>query len=161
MKEIQLTQGKVTKVSDEDYDDLMKYKWQYDLLSNGKDGYARRWNPDGSNIRMHRHILGLTDPSIYVDHIDRDKLNNQRENLRIATFAQNSQNVPKSKENPSSKYKGVTKRINRWIARCGNGEGGYIYIGTFATEQEAAEAYNKKVLEVYGEGCFLNIIENI
>lgn len=80
-------------VDEEDYDTLNAYFWAL-----GTDGYARRHEANGKGrrrrIAMHRQILGLTtgDPR-ESDHINGDRLDNRRKNLRIVTRAENNQNV--------------------------------------------------------------------
>lgn len=78
MKQIPLTDGKFTTVDDEDFDELMKVKWQFHL------GYASRQKTIGPSQRrrcaMHREILGLTDSVIQVDRINGDRLDNRKMN---------------------------------------------------------------------------------
>lgn len=85
MKTIILTQGKVAKVDDKDYAYLSRWEW---CFSNG--GYAKRGLSTGQEILMHQEIIdGQTTPEgICVDHIDEDKLNNTRHNLRRCRCAQ-------------------------------------------------------------------------
>lgn len=90
-------------------------------------------------IRMHRLILGLErgDPRL-GDHINRDKLDNRRSNLRIVTPAQNSQNVPGF--GGSSQFRGVTwnKRLGKWQASV-RLAGHTHYLGLFEVETDAAD----------------------
>lgn len=77
--------GKYAKVSPEDYPMLMRYSWHY------RDGYAIT-KIKGKEVRMHRLVMGTTDPDVIVDHINRDRLDNRRENLREFTLVQNANN---------------------------------------------------------------------
>lgn len=96
-------------VSDEDKHILETYKWYI-----GKDGYVSR-TIKGKNWVLHRYIfievLGheLTRHN-YVDHINGNKLDNRRENLRITTPSENSRNRIKS--SGTSKYYGVSKKTD-------------------------------------------------
>src|ERR1035437_2037569 len=117
MKEISLTKNKVVMVDDEDYEYLNQFNWQCNI--NGRCSYAGRSTPRDENykqkhILMHREILGFPDGS--VDHIDHNGLNNQKNNLRICTVAENGANRRKQLIKTCSKYKGVTyhKRDQRW-----------------------------------------------
>lgn len=94
-----------------------------------------------------------------IDHINRDKLDNRIENLRLATAAQNSHNSRQAGGN--SKYKGVYKAgwaENKWFAKMTFG-GKQMYFGTHSTEEDAARAINKAYLEYHGEYANLNEFE--
>lgn len=86
-----------------DLDLLTSYSW-----SVTPKGYARGWGwSDGAgvNVRMHRLICPA--PGLEVDHINGNKLDNRRCNLRAVTSAQNSWNAKLSKRNTSG-HKGVS-----------------------------------------------------
>lgn len=107
------------------------------------NGYAvRSTRVDGKQqiVWLHREILGLkrTD-SREADHINRDRLDNRRANLRVATRFQNRQNL--ASMGGSSKHRGVSwdKRSGKWRAQAGL-SGRKHFIGYFKTEQEAADA---------------------
>lgn len=151
-KEILLSRGFVTTVDDADYEWLSKYKWH-----TSDQGYARRRstakeikNGEGTSIRMSRQILGLCKGEL-CDHINGDKLDNRRCNLRKATKSQNSMNRPKPANNTSG-YKGVRKSrwTEMWVAqiRFNNRS---IHLGTFETIDEAIKAYDAKAKELFGE----------
>lgn len=98
-------------------------------------GYAIR----GGSIRLHRSLLGLmTGDGIRVDHIDRDRLNNRRSNLRIVTHAGNMQNLG-SQKGATSAYRGVSwnARDRRWAAQLVV-DGKHYWLGYFTDEREAA-----------------------
>jgi len=98
-----------------------------------------------------------------VDHIDGDKLNNCRPNLRLATRSHNEANKKKRRSNTSSKYKGVTRvsdgRKKCWRTTITYEEKG-IHIGTFYSEIEAAMAYNKAALDLFQEFALVNTFED-
>ena len=150
MKILILTNGKPCQVSDEDYDNLSQYSW-----SSTSKGYPYRYFGciDGKqkNVYMHRELLNAT-KGITVDHIDNNPLNNTRENLRLATYAENLANTGKQKNNTSG-YKGVAynKINNNWRAMIRD-----KYLGSFNTPREAAAAYNKAAIDLYGEFAGIN-----
>lgn len=99
-------------------------------------------------LRMHRLILGVTDPSVVVDHINGNGLDNRRANLRLCNSFLNAQNRKKNKNNTSG-FIGVTfrKRAQKYEARIMFNRIMYA-LGSYSTAVEAARAYNKKALEL-------------
>ncbi len=88
-----------------------------------------------------------------VDHINRNKLDNRRANLRICTQSQNLMNRGKTKANTSG-YKGVTRYRGKWLAQIGFKDGAkrrYIHIAKFDNAIEAAQAYYAVALQIAGE----------
>jgi len=167
MKLIPLTQGKFAKVDDEDYEKVMKYKWYLFVPINSELRYANHDNRGHRHvipefkcaaIRLHRFILGITNPKIIIDHLDRDGLNCQKYNLRISTFKGNCANRTK-KKNAGSIYLGVTKSGYKWKADITHNKKS-IYLGQFLTEEDAALAYNKAAEFYHKEYANLNIIGN-
>jgi hypothetical protein len=155
MKEIILTLGYKTQVDDSDYVWLTQWRWR--ASEEGSMVYAVRtdYSNGKKNLRMSRVILGLTDPKIQGDHIDRNGLNNQRHNLRTANNQQNSINQIGC--NKSSHYKGVyyNKEKRMFSAQIKHNYKS-THIGHFKDEIEAAKAYDKKAKELFGEFAYLN-----
>jgi hypothetical protein len=89
MNEIVIKDKYIAIISDEDYDRCLKIKWS---LTPNK--YAQGLF-EGKRIMMHHFIFGNPEDGFVVDHINRNKLDNRRENLRFATDSQNAQNVSK------------------------------------------------------------------
>jgi hypothetical protein len=157
LKEIKLTNSTevVALVDDEDYDRINQHKW---LLSS--KGYIIRyvgntWNR--SQIRMHNEVLNLP-PNSGVDHIDQTKWNNCKYNLRIVAHSVNQQNRMIDKKNTTG-FKGVSinndgrhKPFKATIAKDGKNK----TIGYFKTVKEAADAYDKYALELYGPEALTN-----
>lgn len=159
---IPLTQGKMTKVDPEDYEQLSKFKWYAWKNRINGDFYARRniSHKDSSGIRgieyMHRQIMGLTKGDrIEVDHAFHDTLDNRkfiggRANLRKCTHQQNIQNHKKTQKNRSG-YKGVTfdKRKGMYFARIRS-----KFLGYKQCPKEAHELYVNAAKELYGDFAF-------
>jgi hypothetical protein len=104
---------------------------------------------------MHRYILGVTDRNLYVDHINHDGLDNRRDNLRVCTLAENLRN----QRAKAGRFKGVSfysKRIAKPWAAFIQENGKRKNLGYFATEIEAAQAYDKAATVNYGEFAALN-----
>lgn len=150
--------------SEDDYDFLAGMTWRLRL------GYARtslRINKRRVYPVMHRMVYermtGQRLPStVQVDHINGNRLDNRRENLRPADNRQNQQNTRPNhtwKGRPvRSLYKGVFwhHKGQKWEAKIGlNGHSKYL--GLFATEEEAAAAYDRAAREHFGEYARLNL----
>ena len=156
MKEIQLTQGYIAQVDDEDFEYLSQFKWH--ACKNGKNIYAERsYFKDGKSyhIFMHREII-KAGKGIEIDHAKGNGLNNQKSNLRECTHSQNLMNSSKYK-NATSKFKGVyfDKKAKKWIARLSI-DGKNKYLGCSLSEIEAAKMYDMKAKEIYGDYARLN-----
>lgn len=157
MKKIKLTQNQYTLVDNKDYLWITRHKWYI-----SSTGYAIRTiylgggraNQICKTIRLHREILGVRDGE--VDHANRDKLDNRRSNLRIASHQFNSANRSKPKNNTSG-YKGVywDKKKKRWKAQIKVNQK-KVYIGRFKDPIEAAKAYNRMAVKYFREFAFIN-----
>ena len=156
MKEIKLTQGKVAKVDDHLFDELNKFKWFAAKCVNG--GFYARRLCNGKILHMHRHILGITEKSVHVDHEDGDSLNNQMYNIRRATHKENIRNRGITKRSTCG-FKGVfwEKSAKRWRAQL-SFEGRKIHLGLFHDINDAARAYNKAIIVHHGKFARLNEI---
>ena len=152
MKKILLGNGRFTLVDDEDYEKIKNFNWRYEKSVNGSGGYAV------ATIKMHRLVKNAKKGSI-IDHINHEKLDNRKENLRFCTVSENKQNRPPSSRNKSG-YRGVhwLKSENKWVARLGvNGK--RIFLGCFDDKKDAARAYNKMARLEYGKFAYINEIK--
>jgi hypothetical protein len=151
-KEIPLTKGAIALVDDSDYDWLMTQgRWS---LSN--KGYAQHWyklNGQRKALLMHRLILSAP-PHLHVDHINGNRLNNCRENLRLASRSENNANRAMMPSN-SSGYRGVNRNRKHWEARI-KYQNQRIYLGSFADAQEAALSYDAAARLLFADFAKLN-----
>ena len=153
MKKIELFSGEDCLVDDEDFEEISNKKWH--ILKNRNTYYAQTHiKLNGKDVKdyMHRIIMKLSkNDERYIDHIDGNGLNNQKNNLRFCTISQNAGNSSKQKNNTSG-YKGVfyhkhSKKYqvqimsNKKMTAC----------GYFKTKEEAALVYDKKARELFGE----------
>ena len=189
MKKIRLWKNKdelsdkYALVDDEDYERIVETK--------DKRGKPKKWychnNNTSSDYAMsgdrrdsiHRLVMG-NPKEMDVDHINGDTLDNRKENLRVCTTSQNSQNK-RLKSHSQSGYKGVHEKNypirkkyvskktgkvtyhehlpkKRFQAYIGSGipNTPSIKLGYYATAEEAAEVRDKKALEIHGEFARLN-----
>lgn len=129
------------KVSPQDFYKVSQHAW---YLS--KKGYLSTGiynNGKTTQICMHRLILGKPPKGFDTDHINRDRTDNRRENLRFIPHYLNGHNRPKQKNNTSG-YKGVyfhneKNRLKKWSARIAI-KGKDYTAGRFITKEEAVLA---------------------
>ncbi len=151
MKEIQLTQGKIAFVDDEDFERISKFKWH--AAKNHNTFYAQRGSWDKKKrkqtaIKMESEIMGKLPLGLMYDHRDGNGLNVQKENLRVVTCRQNGQNRHQQK---TSRYPGVhwKKRNEKWCAQI-SVEGKVKHIGLFDSEYLAFSAYQEAAYSIEG-----------
>lgn len=139
------------------------YKWHISR-SQSKEReilYLRRHNSKAkiTTVYFHRELLNY--PSLTIDHINGNTLDNRLKNLRLATHSQNRCNQQKRRINNTSGYVGVTKNKskNKWDATVWYNYKNY-YVGSYATREEAAMARNGLAEKLHGEFVVLNSIQN-
>ncbi len=149
MKLIPISLGKSAIVDDDDFEALSKFKWHATAY-----GYAARNARlfDGSRtiVFMHRELIAANDD--WVDHIDWNRLNNSRANLRLCTPSQNHMNTRPRKNKVTSSFKGVNliPSSGKWRAKI-TAKGKFFHVGCFNTEIEAARAYDAMSVKLHGE----------
>lgn len=164
MKEIGLTKGMVALVDDEDFDWANQFNWC--AQGTGKKGtskekfYAAR-RKGCRIILLHRWLLNANETQ-EVDHKNNDSLDCQKHNLRVATSQQNQFNIPKMPgRKTSSKFKGVCKvkpivnALNPFMAYISISRK-RLHLGYFASEMEAALAYDTAAKRLFKEFACLN-----
>lgn len=140
----------VTYIDDEEYDKVEKYTW---YLTN--NGYVAAHIQNIGKRTLHRYLLNLNIGDKHVDHINHNKLDNQKNNLRTCTNMENHRNK-KSKPH-SSIYKGVcwVKANQKWASNI-SVEGKNKEIGLFENEIDAAHAYDYYALKFFGNFAYIN-----
>ncbi len=103
---------------------------------------------------LHRLIMAPIPNGLHIDHINGNKLDNRRSNLRLATRSQNAANQPLTSRNRSG-YKGVSASRTRWKARIQH-QGTIYHLGVFKAREEAAWAYNVAAELLFGKFAYLN-----
>lgn len=128
-------------------DEYLLHKYLFNITSNG---YART-HIGGKSVQLHKMLM----PDVeMVDHRSRNKLDNRRDNLRPTNKQTNTFNRASNKGS-DSKFKGVSKAGTSFRARIVV-NGTIIQLGSYITEEEAAEVYNKAALKHHGEFAYKN-----
>lgn len=147
MKEITLNKGQIAIVDDEDFPLVSKYKWHLDSV-----GYASARLPrkeSGTSIRMHRLLIKINAGEV-SDHINGNRLDNRKANLRSATRSLNMINR-KANDNVTG-WRGVWQSKNSttaWQFNIGKNYRRYTK-GGFSSPRMAALAYNEAALKLFG-----------
>lgn len=133
----------------EDEPVVRKYIWSVTT------GYART-QIDGKTVYLHKLLFGNPD-NTEVDHINGNRLDNQRSNLRLANHAQNNQNKGLRRDSTTG-YKGVCliKSTGLYLAYI-NAYGKRYYLGNFQDKESAARAYDEAAKKLHGEYAQTNL----
>lgn len=160
MREIKVKHGGdflIAIVDDDDYEELSKYKWR-GTYKVGEKPYARThiWDKISKkrkDLIMHRHIMRVTDPNIKVDHINRNTLDNRKENLRLCSTAENCRNKSTVSRNKTG-YRNVSfnKACKKWKVEIKHNNK-KVYYGYFDCPIEAAKVADSAMIDLYGEFC--------
>lgn len=146
--------GQYALVNYSDYNLVCGYWWRINGSNNTKYAVTHSTHDKKTRktISMHRLIMG-PDSDLCVDHINRNGLDNRRENLRLVTKQQNSFNA---KQN-NSRFKGVSYRkdTNKYRAYISL-DGKRRWLGNFHTPHDAATAYDLEAIKLFGEHAYLN-----
>jgi hypothetical protein len=156
---VPLTQGYEAIIDASDVELVNCWNWFVYKKRSASTAYAyrnglRAVRPDGSRenvtIPMHRVIMAAP-VGMEVDHIDRNGLNNRRDNLRLVTKSQNQHNRAISSNNTSG-YKGVFKHkaSGKWLSEI-NVAGKQLYLGLFDTPEDAYAAYCSASVQFHGD----------
>lgn len=153
-KHIQLNRGHVALVDSDNYDRLVAMgRWHAN--PHGRTVYARkniRRNGRMVTVGMHAIITGWP----YVDHVNGNGLDNRRANLRQATHGQNMGNKRIYSSNTSGfKGVGLHRKSSKWQAIIWR-DGKSHYLGRYAIPEEAARAYDRAAVELFGDFARLN-----
>ena len=141
--------GQYAIIDDDDYDTISPYAWY--LSGHTGETYVVTHLLG----RLHRVLLGTDAPM--VDHWNGNHLDNRKINLRPCASSQNQHNGRRPRGLRTSKFKGVHLHAanQKWIAQIMI-EKEKVYLGSFNTQEQAAQAYDQKALDVFGKFALLN-----
>lgn len=142
-----LAAGRFALIDAEDADRVLNRRWHL-----SRQGYAvsnlRRC--DGRGVVLMHRLLMPPRPGFEIDHINLDRLDNRRANLREATHCQNVRNTGR-RAHSRWPYKGVRHNGVSWTARIRH-QGRELFLGAFSSAEDAARAYDRAARARFG--CF-------
>lgn len=146
MSAVRLCDGAVIQVSPEDVALAESRRWRLD-----RQGYVVAGTRRGAKPRLHRVILQAP-AGLQVDHVNGDRLDNRRENLRLATNRQNCSNRLPNRRPGTSRFKGVcwNRKAGKWQASIRVNYRRF-HLGVYSDERDAALAYDRAAREHFGE----------
>ena len=153
MKKLELSQGYFALVDDEDYELLSKHRWYYNncgyAMRRAKKNELVNW-PSG-RVALHRSLFEGIGKSDEVDHVNGDRLDNRKSNLRLCVRSQNNMNQCLRKDNTSG-HKGVYWRSdsNKWRASI-SAFGKRLHLGSFQSKTDAIHAYAEAAKRMHGD----------
>jgi hypothetical protein len=144
-------------IDNEDYEKVSKYRWYFNTR-----GYVITdiWQKDtkkNKRILLHRMIMNISDPKVFIDHMNHDILDNRKENLRLCSNKENNRNSIGQKQHNG--YKGVYQTLyNSWnVAIVVDAKN--ISLGTYYNEKDAALVYDQAARKYFKEFAYLNFPE--
>ena len=147
---IKTKSGDSILVDDSDGHVLSRHSWH--LIDRGRNKYAVA-HIDGKRVRMHRLLVDAK-PGEVIDHINGNKLDNRRSNLRVCTASQNSCNRGKTVKNRSG-FKGVVLNRGRYVVAIRLLGKAYSFC-SYKTAEEAAHVYDQVAMQLHGEFAATN-----
>ncbi len=155
--ELSLPSGHTALIDSDSWPLVKGYAWHVSVDTHTNYAIADATTKDGklTAVGMHRLIVSAL-PEQFVDHRNRNGLDNRRENLRTCTRSQNGGNR-RINANNTSGYKGVwwNARRNKWQVALGL-DGARMHLVYFTDPWDAAQAYNTAALIHFGEFALLN-----
>lgn len=128
----------------DDLDKVTKYQW-----SIGSHGYVTS-GAGSKQILMHRLIANVEDAAKVIDHINKNKLDNRKSNLRICSPSENSMNKGVQNNNKLG-FKGVTKTAEGNYQAIITFNSKPMYLGRYATPELAFKSYELVASSLFGE----------
>jgi hypothetical protein len=141
MTEFTLSDGNKTLIDDEDVGRVREFTW----FLHKQTGYVMGYVTFGRGrvpVYLHRWLLAAP-KGAYVDHSNKAKTDNRKANIRICSQRQNLLNGDMARRKATSKFRGVSASRYQWRARVCDKT-----IGYFASEEEAASAYDGVASEI-------------
>lgn len=149
--------GKCALVDADDFERLSQFTWNLSTQGYAIAANSTRMVSSGrlTGKSMHQNLLSAPD-GYMVDHVNQNKLDNRKSNLRLATHTGNMRNTSaKPNKTTKSVFKGVFKQGNGWQVSI-SVDYKQIYVGFYGTQREAAQAYNDAAIKYHGEFAGLN-----
>lgn len=153
---IPLTKGEEALIDIDDFGLVSGKSWQ---CLNYKYAVGTTDKTSGRKTVLIHRVIAKAGKEYEVDHVNGNGLDNRKCNLRICTRAENVRNLKVQNRNKSSQYKGVSFYKGRWQSKIQHNKR-CIWLGYFASENEAAKAYNNAASKYFKEFAKLNVIRS-
>jgi hypothetical protein len=153
--------GKKVKIDAEDHERVSAHRWTESLGTNGRPRVTTSIKtPKGPRkILLGRFLLNPPGDLCVFSLNHEDPLDFRKQFLIICTRQEQQRLLPKRRRQTSSTYRGVSRCGTRWRASI-QAEGRSYNVGTFSTEEDAALAYNRNAIRLFGDKCFQNIVRS-
>lgn len=158
MKLIKLRKDVFVQIDDEDYDLLNGYNWY--ACKSGNFLYARTYFNEGEerkSIFLQHLIVGKPPKGKRILFKDKNPLNCQKANIEFVSYGQAAHyfyKKSKKSKNAQEQFRGV---VVQYVARI-KFNNKILVLGSFENERDAAQAYNRKALELYGDKAVINYV---
>lgn len=160
---VPLSKNRVAIIDAEDAERVFLHKWS--CFTNKSGAVYAQTSPKKVHrtpgqpkmVFLHRYIMEAPH-GMQVDHVNGNTLDCRRQNMRLATAAENCRNRGRRSIGSTSPYKGAYLLNGKWAARIGSA-GKVIFLGYFKSAEDAALAYDRAALELHGEFARLNFPE--
>lgn len=160
-RRIKLTRGKYALVDPEDFERLNRYKWHCSQSNYAKRATRSQSGKGRKQVEIFMHKVVCPPPEgMIADHINRNRLDNRKANLRPATWTQNAWNRSSVRKTRKTRHKGIRyyKDTKKWQVRLMI-NGRRVSFGCYDDEEEAAKAYDVVAKKYRGEYAVLNFPE--
>lgn len=147
--------GGCALIDGDDEQSVRQFRWHH--ANTGYAGSSSMYRMTGLKLMLMHRLIATPPDGMQIDHINGNKLDNRRANLRFCTIRQNAHNVRTKRQLAGDKLKGTCwdKSRGKWLASICHA-GANLYLGRYDSEREAALAYDAKARELFGEFAALN-----
>jgi hypothetical protein len=150
------------KIDEEDFETLNQHKWRVTKGTTGRVRVVTSYREAGKvkTITLGRFLMKPEGSLQVYPRRFNDGLDYRKDNLVVCSLQERQRLLPKNRKSKSSQYRGVSfsKKDKKWRAAI-EVNGKSINLGSFASEDLAAQAYNQAAKQHFGEIAYQNKIQ--